>query len=143
MSFLTAFIISLNLISATRLSGKATRVIDGDAVKIASESGDVLNVKLIGVDAENSNSAYDYLVNEILGKTVVVVFDRNYPYSNNDFSWRHGYIYSNGIFINARLLEKGYAELDKSYNRAIYYKLLAEYSEFAKKRRFGIFDNFY
>jgi endonuclease YncB( thermonuclease family) len=136
MHFITLFI-SLSLIS-----GRASRIIDGDAVRIEAESGEVLNLKLIGVDGRDSGAAYDYLVNEVLGKTVAVAFDANYP-SAEDFPWSYGYVYSNRIFINARLLQKGYAKLDDSYNRAVYYKLLAECAGFAKKRRLGVFDDFY
>jgi endonuclease YncB( thermonuclease family) len=127
-------------VSLSLISGRAARVIDGDAVKIAAESGEILNIKLIGVDGRDSGDAYDYLVNEVLGKTVAVAFDAGYP---SDELWSYGYVYSNKIFINARLLQKGYAKLDDSYNRAAYYKLLAECAGFAQKRRFGIYDDFY
>lgn len=135
--YFTALFVSLSLIS-----GRVSRIIDGDAVKIEAESGDVLYLRLIGVDGRDSGAAYEYLVNEVLGKTVAVAFDAGYP-ADEDLKQSCGYVYSNKIFINARLLQKGYAKLDDSYNRAAYFKLLAECAGFAQKRRLGIYDDFY
>lgn len=88
-------------------------IIDGDAIKVKLNNGETAYVKLAGINANGYDSSYTYLMQKILGATVLLV-NENSATSNK---WNYMLVYYNGTNINQDLIEKGYAIIDNTQNK--------------------------
>lgn len=115
MYFLRKFLLSialfLTVISQVQadFNGKVIKVIDGDTVDILTPNKQKIRVRLLDIDAPESQQAYGktsrkYLASLIAGKNVFV------QESNKDIYQRTlGTIYLEQININAKMVANGFA----------------------------------
>jgi micrococcal nuclease len=98
-----------------------TKVIDGDTFWANNDTKDVVKVRLIGVDAPESNNVFKkkigyygkeakaYLTKMLSGKNVKLVCDVD---SLDQYGRTLAYVYlEDGTFVNADLMRNGYAML--------------------------------
>ena len=99
---------------------KVFSVLDWDTFRYRDESWKLQSVRLLGVDAPESNTtrykktecywkeAKDYLSQLIKGKQVEIVFDPTQQITDR-YGRQVAYVYLDGVLINQDLLEKWYA----------------------------------
>ena len=99
---------------------KVFSVLDWDTFRYRDESWKLQSVRLLGVDAPESNTtrykktecywkeAKDYLSQLIKGKQVEIVFDPTQQITDR-YGRQVAYVYLDGVLVNQDLLEKGYA----------------------------------
>lgn len=100
---------------------KVFSVLDGDTIRYKDKDGKLQSVRLLGVDAPESNTARykktecygkeskAYLTQVLKGKTIELEFDQNQ--AQNDSYWRQiAYVYLEGRLINQELIEQWYAK---------------------------------
>jgi micrococcal nuclease len=92
------------------------RVVDGDTIEVSLESTEE-DVRYIGVDTPESvapgepvecfgHRASDLNADLVEGRTVRLVFDREL---RDDYGRLLAYVHVGGVFVNAKLVERGYA----------------------------------
>jgi len=92
---------------------KCTRVIDGDTIEIEDETGKKYRVRYIGIDTPETSEDYGNIATEknkelVEGKVIKLEKD----ISNTDKYGRIlAYVYVGDIFINAYLVQEGYAQI--------------------------------
>ncbi|MCX8701331.1 thermonuclease family protein [Gilliamella sp. B2840] len=115
MIFLKRFIIFillslfLNSFVYADINGKVIKVIDGDTVDILTIKKQKIRVRLLDIDAPESNQAYgnkskQYLASLIAGKKVFVKSSKKDMYKRT-----LGTIFLNKVNINTKMVESGYA----------------------------------
>ncbi len=120
--------------------GVVTKVLDGDTIEIEGE-----RVRLLGVNAPEyqgrHNDCYGLestkkLEALILGKMVTYSFDRGYG-ERDKYGDQRVYLYFDGIFVNAWLIENGLAFVDpsKTYHMQ---EDLEPLQVLAKRKHFGL-----
>jgi micrococcal nuclease len=94
------------------------RVVDGDTIEVSLE-GTEEDVRYIGVDTPESvapgepvecfgHRASDLNADLVEGRTVRLVFDREL---RDDYGRLLAYVHVGGVFVNAKLVERGYARV--------------------------------
>lgn len=117
---------------------KIIEIIDGDSLKVLQDNGKISFVRLIGVDCKGNDSAFKFLNNEFMGKSVVAVLDSTIvPYFNR---WNFAYIYSDGVCLNNTLLQNGYAKPNLAHVNSDSYYNLTGASVAAKQASIGIWS---
>ena len=92
---------------------KCTRVIDGDTVEVEDVTGTKYRVRYIGIDTPETSEDYGDIATEknkglVEGKTIKLEKD----VSDTDVYGRIlAYVYVGDIFVNAYLVENGYAQV--------------------------------
>jgi len=115
MYFLRKFLLSialfLTVISQVHadFNGKVIKVIDGDTVDILTPKKQKIRVRLLDIDAPESQQAYGnaskkYLASLIAGKSVFIKENKKDIYQRT-----LGTIYLEQININAKMVENGFA----------------------------------
>ena len=110
-SILTSTVIATATTTLTGESGAVTAVIDGDTIDV-NIGGAVKRVRYIGMNTPESNQpCYREATNAnaalVSGKTVRLVKDVS---ETDRFGRLLRYVYAGDIFVNAALVEQGYAE---------------------------------
>lgn len=101
-------------------------VVDGDTIKVEDQSGKVFSVRMIGIDAPESNTArYGYAecfgdeaknhLKSLLDTTFVEIETDPSQGSFDKYNRLLGYVKVNGSNINERMIEDGYA-FEYTYN---------------------------
>jgi DNA uptake protein ComE-like DNA-binding protein len=142
---------SLNTISARGIViehdkpkvGIVIDVIDGEAVKVmyltsTASKPEIEQIRLIGVDSMASDTTYEYTKNQLLGKSVFVLFDDNDTTKTSDFTNAYVYLNTDESF-NETLLKYGYGKLDKDFINASYYTDLVKATNIAIRQEKGIY----
>ncbi len=114
--------------------GRVVEVIDGEVVKVFFYRRNFVvpsieTVKIIGIDTEASNEAFEYTTNRLLGKTVYFLNADQDNYTPEAYTHAHIFVdYSKSIA--EELLELGYAKVDSAYEGELFYQdmLASEYS---------------
>lgn len=92
---------------------KCTRIIDGDTIEIEDEIGTKYKVRYIGIDAPETSEDYGDIStekNSELVKDKIVKLEKDI--SNTDKYGRIlAYVYVDKIFVNAYLIQEGYAQI--------------------------------
>jgi micrococcal nuclease len=99
-----------------RAQAEVVEVIDGDTIEVSLE-GTEDDVRYIGVDTPESvapgepvecfgHRASDFNADLVEGRTVRLVFDREL---RDDYGRLLAYVHVGGVFVNAELVERGYA----------------------------------
>ncbi len=125
-----------------------TKVIDGDTFWVADGSPKGFKVRLIGVDApetrrrRNKDVGYyaqeskDFLTDLIYGKEVILKYDVN---RQDRYGRTLAYVYlPDGTFINAILVELGYAVVMTVPPNVKYADYFVELQQKARKRKRGL-----
>jgi micrococcal nuclease len=97
-------------------TGVVERVVDGDTV-IVHSGGDHLRVRLLGIDTPETvdpdrpvgcfgPQASAYTKHLLTGRAVSLVYDREL---HDRYERLLAYVYLRGVFVNARLIELGFA----------------------------------
>jgi RNA-binding protein len=104
-------------------TGRVVEIISGDSIMVSVNGRDAL-IRLLGIDANDNNLAFEYLQKRILGQTVVLHYDSNFP--RNTLRWNNMYVYLRGEQINMSMLEAGVAKLNASHtNIELYGRLMS------------------
>lgn len=115
-----------------RFLRKVTRVIDGDTVEVESDSGEKKTVRLIGIDAPETNhpskgkecfgnEAKQELTDLILNKDVNLEYDDSQD-KEDKYGRTLAYIFLDGTNINQYMIEEGYA-YEYTYNKPYKYQI--------------------
>ena len=108
---------STESIPANNFDGIVTRVIDGDTLDIRTNDGNSITIRLVLVDAPESNElgyneAKDFVTQNCLDRPAIID-----PDNNQDLS--HGrlvaLVYCDGININEAVIAIGFADIYKSF----------------------------
>lgn len=116
--------------------GRVVRVYDGDTIQVEID-GDRYDVRYIGVNTpERGDICYDEATNAndslVAGETVRLVRDES---DTDQFDRLLRYVYVGDTFVNARLVERGYAEAVR------YPPDLAHYDQFVDLENRAAADN--
>ena len=146
MIFLKRFLIFillsffLNSFVYADFSGKVVKVIDGDTVDILTVKEQKIRVRLLDIDAPESNQAYgnkskQYLASLIAGKEVFVKSSKKDIYKRT-----LGTIFLNKVNINAKMVESGYAWAYR-YKGKANNKLMVKIEAKAKQSKKGLWKD--
>ena len=100
---------------AKTLTATGVRVIDGDTIEITLANASSERVRLLGIDAPESNQSYgfqsaDNLTSCVIGKNVIIQWDKKDRYDR-----LIGKVLANGKDCNLKQVEDGYAWHYKQY----------------------------
>ena len=119
---------------------KVFSVLDGDTFRYRDDTWKLQSVRLLGVDAPESNTtrykktecywkeAKDYLSQLLKWKQVKIEFDPNQQ-STDRYGRQLAYVYLDGMLVNQELLEKGYAReytYKSDYSKQLEFKHAAD-----------------
>ena len=116
-------------------SARVAEVIDGDAILVRGQNGQVALVKLIGVDTMGRMDAFEYLTSRLLGNDVLLVLDANVSW---DGRWNYAYAYRLNELVNGTILQSGLGRLNASHDCASLYSSLGKSQNLARASRVGI-----
>ncbi|MFQ1008930.1 thermonuclease family protein [Gilliamella apicola] len=116
------------------------KVIDGDTVDILTIKKQKIRVRLLDIDAPESNQAYgnkskQYLASLIAGKKVFVKSSKKDIYKRT-----LGTIFLNKVNINAKMVESGYAWAYR-YKGVANNKLMVKIEAKAKQSKKGLWQD--
>ena len=127
-----------------------TKVIDGDTFWAKDNSGDKVKIRLIGIDAPESRKsqrkdvqyygkeAKEYLKQLIDNKKVKLEFDVD---KLDQYKRTLAYVYlENGTFINAHLIENGYAKVYTFPPNVKYVDSFIQLQKQAQQKQLGIWE---
>jgi DNA uptake protein ComE-like DNA-binding protein len=121
---------------------RVLEIIDGEVFKVQygtspNEREEI--IRLIGVDAEGNQDAYDFAYSNLMGKLVILTRDDNIPRDSNN--WEQVYLYSEfSKSYNLQLLEKGYAKLNINHSKSELYSTFTKAENYAKSLNFGVWN---
>ncbi|MFA4640044.1 thermonuclease family protein [Pyrococcus kukulkanii] len=143
------------------LHGKVVRVVDGDTLYVKLDSGEVVKVRLVGIDAPElepelmrpgeyrgvhnitclvkyAHIAKEFLANVTLGREVTLEFDSKQG-RKDKYGRLLAYIYVNGTDVNELILEKGLARVfyEKRFDKMGEYLRIEEE---ARKKKLGLWS---
>jgi len=92
---------------------KCTRVIDGDTIEIEDETGTKYKVRYIGIDTPETSEDYEDIATEknkelVEGKIIRLEKDVS---ETDKYGRILAYVYVGDIFVNAYLVQEGYAQV--------------------------------
>ncbi len=100
------------------------RIIDGDTIDVVDGNNKKLRIRLLGIDAPESEQpfgqeSFTHLKKILNGKSVTIISkpDRNKPYTLGFYKRVIGKIILNGRDINLEMIEKGMAWHFKKYKK--------------------------
>ena len=130
----------LNSFVYADFNGKVVKVIDGDTVDILTIKKQKIRVRLLDIDAPESNQAYgnkskQYLASLIAGKKVFVKSSKKDIYKRT-----LGTIFLNKVNINAKMVESGYAWAYR-YKGVANNKLMVKIEAKAKQSKKGLWKD--
>lgn len=124
-------------------TGKITKVIDGDAaVILIGQNGNyhAKALKLIGVDCQGNQAAFEYTKNQILGKKVYITYDPKIEKRDQEFY--NVYLFMDqSTQLNQQLLALGLAELNSAHSQSKYYAQYLSANADARLYEQGIYQN--
>ncbi|TCT14903.1 nuclease-like protein [Natranaerovirga pectinivora] len=120
-------------------------IIDGEVFKVIDNLGNKPTekiVRLIGVNTESNQEAFDYAHNHLLGKNFILSRGSNQnklPVDRNNFEQVYLYLEYNDL-LNLNLIEMGLAKVDDRYSQTERYHYLKRAEEYAKSNLIGIWN---
>jgi micrococcal nuclease len=123
---------------AEGLDARFLRALDGDSLRV-EHAGEVLEVRLIGVDApeyrqEYSRKAKDFSRNFCQGKTLRLEFDRE---RNDRYGRTLAYVYAEDHMLNKELVRAGLAIPLRIKPNTRYYDRFKQAEEQARREKRG------
>jgi DNA uptake protein ComE-like DNA-binding protein len=127
---------------------KVIDIIDGEVIKVwyyytDFNMNEVQMIKMIGIDTNANQEAYELSLNSLLGSTVYIVEDDysdTFP-SVNNLDCEYAYVFRSYYqTFNEELLLAGLAEVNEAYVNAVGYSDLVEAQRIAKLNEVGIWD---
>jgi len=121
---------------------KCTRVIDGDTIEVKDEAGIKYKVRYIGIDTPEVNEDYGDIATEknkelVEGKIVKLEKDVS---STDKYGRILAYVYMEDIFINAYLVQEGYAQISTYPPDVKYVDYFLELQQEAKENNKGLWS---
>jgi len=121
---------------------KCIRVIDGDTIEIEDETGIKYKVRYIGIDTPEVNEDYGDIATEknkelVEGKIVKLEKDVS---STDKYGRILAYVYMEDIFINAYLVQEGYAQISTYPPDVKYVDYFLELQQEAKENNKGLWS---
>ena len=117
------------------LTGRVTKVIDGDSIKVKDKDGKEFEVQMEGTDAPESKQEYGKESTEALRKLVFDVDVRVTWKKKDNFERLLAQVYVGDKHINSEMIRTGNAWHFKRYNQS---KALADLELEAKKEKRGL-----
>jgi len=129
------FLILHTLLTADILTGKVVSVTDGDTIKILTKDKKLYKIRLDGIDAPEKSQAFGRKSKNNLSKLVASKI-ANIHYEKKDRYGRIlGIVFVEGIDMNLKQLEDGYAWVYRRYcDRKDYYKA----EKYARTKKLGL-----
>ncbi len=114
---LILFFAHFQCFGATRFSGIAISILDGDTIKVESSERIVYQVRLAGIDAPEKNQAFgeeakQNLIRLVLGKSVVV-----HAHKNDRYGRLVGKVFLDGADMSLMQIRAGLAWHYKQYQK--------------------------
>jgi endonuclease YncB( thermonuclease family) len=123
--------------AAEEITGKVTRVFDGDSFIVTSAAGKTIEVRLAGIDAPEKNQPYaDNARSALRG----LILDRRLRLEVLDLDRygrkvAHAYREPDGLDVNAELIRRGHVWV---YRRRAYDAALYDLEREARERKLGL-----
>lgn len=124
--------------------GEVVRLLDGEAmvVKILNaKEKPVWNLRLIGIDTDASNEAYEFVKTNTMGNVLIFKVHLNKDeslYRDND-GYYYSQVYISNKNLNGMLMTNGLAKLDKSHKDLYGYNEVANKAAYAEENGIGQF----
>ena len=106
-------------------SGEVLRIVDGDTIDVLDGNNQKLRIRLLGIDAPESEQYFGYESSVYLKKilngefvTIISKPNKNKPYTLGYYRRVIGKIVLNGKDINLEMIEKGMAWHFKKYQKS-------------------------
>lgn len=124
--------------------GVVTKIIDTEAVEVMyystlSSVPTIERIKLVGVNSMASDDSLEYSKNQLLGKTVFVVYDTQLKTDADGYRPAYLYINTDQSF-NETLLQFGYGVFDTTDNNALYKIDLLKAEQIAKRQELNMWQ---
>lgn len=135
LSFITSA--SLNLESNSVEIGRVIEIIDGEVIKVwffqnDSVEPDIRIIKMIGINTNGSQEAYEYTLNNLLGSVIYLDYDLNDESFPKIEGFQYAYVYKDfDKTFSEELLLRGYASVDNSFIKAKQYMKYLEAEKYS------------
>ena len=121
---------------------KCSRVIDGDTIEVKDGAGIKYKIRYIGIDTPEANEDYGDIATEknkelVEGKIVKLEKDVS---STDKYGRILAYVYMEDIFINAYLVQEGYAQISTYPPDVKYVDYFLELQQEAKENNKGLWS---
>lgn len=124
-------------------TGIVTRMIDTEAVEVMyystlSTIPTIERLRLVGVNSMGNDNSFEYSKNQLLGKTVFVLYDSNIKIIDG---YKPAYIYITlEQSFNETLLQNGYGIFETTDTEALYYTDLLKAEQIAKRQELNLWQ---
>lgn len=118
-----------------------TRVFDGETFEAQDiNTGEYYLVRMMGVDANAYDQAYQYTYNRLMGKKVELILHNSTIHKEG--RWNYCYVMENNELVNSKIIELGYATADKSLPSGSYsYENYVNIENDAQNNNVGIWQD--
>jgi len=120
-----------------------TKVIDVEAIEVMysltpNAAPTIERIKLAGVNGHGNDASLDYTKNQLLGKTVFIVYDTALAITDG---FKPAYIYKAlEQTFNETLLQQGYGQFDTDDSKALYKVDLLKAEQIAKRQELNLWQ---
>ncbi len=145
--FLSVFLFTSNIYASNdytdiveNVYAVVTKVYDAEAMEVKLvTTGELANVKLLGINSHGYDGGYEYVNNRLLGKTVLITYDITVytPVKN----WNLVYMRESGDLINTKLIELGFAQAELSTSTQTIYNKYLRLQSSAKNNSIGMWED--
>lgn len=121
--------------------GKVIEVIDGEAFRIKvidPPTGELLQVRLVGIKTNASKEAYDYVYSKLNNNIIILKLEDRLI--DNAGQWKYGYAIRDNHYINDEMLSRGIADIDDKFEDFNRYKELKAKYDYAKENKIGLWS---
>lgn len=126
--------------------GRVLEVISGEAIKVLeldrAGNGRVRLVRMVGIETDSSQEAFDYVYDRLLGRRIMLLPDDHedtFPIRSN-WIFRHVYLTSKES-VAEELLARGLAKLNAKFDQSEQYADLSAAELVGKQDKKGIWNN--
>lgn len=121
--------------------GKVVSVTDGDTIKIVDKNGEQRKIRLYGIDAPEKGQGYGSKAEDMLS---AMIAGKNVEYKIVDtdkYGRSIGYLYLNGVCINAAMVKSGFAWVYTKYCNDRICSKMSQYQNEAKTKGLGLWQD--